>query len=119
MTGVFSADFFNDNIGIVIGGNYEEQSDNSANKAITNDGGKTWKLIGVNQGFGYASCVQFFPDSNGESIMSVGTTGIYSSNNQGENWNKLSDDKDIFTLRFQNSNTVILAGKNKLVRMKF
>lgn len=119
MTGIFSADFLNEKTGIVVGGNYEIQSDNNANKAITFDGGKTWKLIGIKQGFGYASCVQFFPDSNGESIMSVGTTGIYSSNNQGENWNKLSDDKDIFTLRFQNSNTVFLAGKNKLVRMKF
>lgn len=118
MTGIFSADFINEKTGIIVGGNYETQSDNKANKAITFDGGQTWKLIGINQGFGYASCVQFVPDSSGKRIISVGTTGIYSSNNQGENWNKLSDDKDIFTLRFQNSNTAILAGKNKLVRMK-
>lgn len=118
MTGIFSADFINEKTGIIVGGNYETQSDNNANKAITFDGGQTWKLIGINQGFGYASCVQFVPDSSGNRIISVGTTGIYSSNNQGENWNKLSEDKDIFTLRFQNSNTAILAGKNKLVRMK-
>lgn len=118
MTGIFSADFINEKTGIIVGGNYETQSNNKANKAITFDGGQTWKLIGINQGFGYASCVQFVPDSSGKRIISVGTTGIYSSNNQGENWNKLSDDKDIFTLRFQNSNTAILAGKNKLVRMK-
>ena len=118
MTGIFSADFINEKTGIIVGGNYETQSDNKANKAITFDGGQTWKLIGINQGFGYASCVQFVPDSSGKRIISVGTTGIYSSNNQGENWNKLFDDKDIFTLRFQNSNTAILAGKNKLVRMK-
>ena len=118
MTGIFSADFINEKTGIIVGGNYETQSDNKANKAITFDGGQTWKLIGINQGFGYASCVQFVPDSSGKRIISVGTTGIYSSNNQGENWNKLSEDKDIFTLRFQNSNTAILAGKNKLVRMK-
>jgi photosystem II stability/assembly factor-like uncharacterized protein len=118
MTGIFSADFINEKTGIIVGGNYETQSDNKANKAITFDGGQTWKLIGINQGFGYASCVQFVPDSSGKRIISVGTTGIYSSNSQGENWNKLSDDKDIFTLRFQNFNTAILAGKNKLVRMK-
>jgi photosystem II stability/assembly factor-like uncharacterized protein len=118
MTGIFSADFQDEKTGIIVGGNYETQSDNKSNKAITFDGGQTWKLIGVKQGFGYASCVQFVPDSSGKRIISVGTTGIYSSNNQGENWNKLSEDKDIFTLRFQNSNTAILAGKNKLVRMK-
>ena len=28
MTGIFSADFFNENIGFVVGGNYENQSDN-------------------------------------------------------------------------------------------
>lgn len=119
MTGIFSADFLNEKIGIIVGGNYENQLDNKANKAITFDGGQTWKLIGINQGFGYASCVQFVPDSNGNSIMSVGTTGIYSSNNQGENWKKLSEDKDIYTFRFQNSKIAYLAGKNKLVRMIF
>ena len=119
MTGIFSADFLNEKTGIIVGGNYELQSDNNSNKAITFDGGQTWKLVGINQGFGYASCVQFVPNTNGKNILSVGTTGIYSSTNQGENWNKLSDDKDLFTLRFQDSNTAFLAGKNKLVRMKF
>lgn len=118
MTGVFSADFFNDNIGIVVGGNYEEQSDNSANKAITYDGGKTWKLIGVNEGFGYASCVQFVPNSNGNDLVTVGTSGIYYSNSQGASWERLTYDKELFTFRFQNDTTAFLAGKNKLIRMK-
>jgi len=119
MTGIFSADFLNEKTGIIVGGNYEVQSDNKANKAITFDGGQTWKLIGINQGFGYASCVQFFPNSNGKKIISIGTTGIYSSDNQGVDWNKLSDDKELFTIRFQDANTAILAGKNKMVRFKF
>lgn len=117
MTGIFSADFLNEKIGIIVGGNYEVQSDNNKNKAITFNGGQTWKLIGNNQGFGYASCVQFFPHSNGKKIISVGTTGIYSSFDQGDNWEKVADDKELFTIRFQNSKTAILAGKNKLVRM--
>jgi photosystem II stability/assembly factor-like uncharacterized protein len=118
MTGVFSADFFNENIGIVVGGNYEEQSDNSANKAITFDAGKTWKLIGVNEGFGYASCVQFIPYSKGNSLISIGTTGLFYSNNQGASWEKLIEDKDLYTIRFQNGSTAFAAGKNKLVRIK-
>jgi len=119
MTGIFSADFVNEKIGIIVGGNYEAQLDNNANKAITFDGGQTWKLIAINQGFGYSSCVQFFPNSDGNKIISVGTTGIFSTNNQGDTWNKLADDKDTYTLRFKDSNTAFLAGKNKLVRMKF
>lgn len=119
MTGIFSGDFLNEKTGIIVGGNYDAQSDNNANKAITFDGGQTWKLIAINQGFGYSSCVQFFPNSDGNKIISVGTTGIFSTNNQGDTWNKLSDDKDTYTLRFKDSNTAFLAGKNKLVRMKF
>lgn len=117
MTGIFSTDFLNENIGIVVGGNYEEQSDNSANKAITNDGGKTWKLIGVNEGFGYASCVQFKPHSNGKELLTVGTTGVYFSNSQGTSWEKLADDKELFTVRFQNDTTAFAAGKNKLIKI--
>lgn len=117
MTGIFSADFFDEKTGIVVGGNYEEQSDNSANKAITNDGGKTWKLIGVNEGFGYASCVQFAPNSNGNELITVGTTGVYFSNSQGAFWDKLTDEKELFTLRFKNDSTAFAAGKNKLIRI--
>lgn len=117
MTGIFSADFLNKNTGIVVGGNYEEQSDNSANKAITYDGGKTWKLIGVNEGFGYASCVQFIPNSNGNRLVSVGTTGVFYSNSQGSSWEKLLEDKELFTIRFQNKKTAFAAGKNKLLRI--
>jgi photosystem II stability/assembly factor-like uncharacterized protein len=119
MTGVFSADFLNEKTGIIVGGNYEIQSDNSANKALTFDGGLTWKLVGISQGFGYASCVQYSPETSGEFIISIGTTGIYNSIDQGDNWNKISEDKDFFTIRFQDSKTAILAGKNKMVRIKF
>ena len=119
MTGIFSADFYSENIGIIVGGNYEEQSDNAENKAITKDGGKTWKLIGVNEGFGYASCVQFVPNSRGNKLVSVGTTGLFCSGNQGTSWEKLSEDKELYTIRFQNDTIAFAAGKNKLVCIKF
>lgn len=119
MTGIFSADFLDKKTGIIVGGNYDQQMDNNSNKAITFDGGQTWKLIGENQGFGYASCVQFLPNSKGNGIISVGTTGIYRSNNFGQNWYQLSDDRDFFTIRFKDANTGILAGKNKMVKINF
>lgn len=119
MTGIFSVDFFNENKGIVVGGNYEEQFNNSANKAITKDGGKTWKLIGINEGFGYASCVQFIPYSNGNGLVTIGTTGIYLSNDQGNTWKKLSDEKNLFTISFRNNASAIAAGLDKLIRISF
>lgn len=117
MTGIFTADFYNDKIGFAAGGNYENQEDNSQNKALTTNGGKTWKLVGENQGFGYASCVQFVPNSEGKELFSVGGTGVYFSNNFGEKWTKLSDNKDFYTVRFKNDSVAYAAGRNKIVKI--
>lgn len=117
MTGIFSADFYNENLGFAVGGNYEKQADNSANKAITFDGGKTWKLTGVNEAFGYASCVQFSPSKN--ELVAVGTSGVFYSFDQGETWKKIMDDKDLYTIRFQNDSTAFAAGRNKMIRINF
>lgn len=118
MTGAFSMDFYNKKKGIVVGGNYENQKDNSANKAITKDGGKTWKLIAQNEAFGYASCVQFMPKSNGKVVYTCGTSGVYYSTNSGRNWHKILEDTDFYTLRFSGTKYIYLAGKNKVTKIK-
>lgn len=117
MTGVFSADFYDAKIGCIAGGNYESPNQNFGNKAMTFDGGKTWRLIAENSGPGYISCVQFVPNSKGKELMTVGATGIYYSNDSGNNWMKLSSDPSLYTLRFVNTKTAIAAGKNKLIRI--
>lgn len=119
MTGIFTADFYDEQLGCVAGGNYEKQSQNFQNKAITFDGGKTWKLIGENTGFGYASCIQFFPESKGEKLLSVGGTGIFVSIDKGTTWTQLSSDNSFYTIRFIDPKTAILAGKNKMVKVTF
>jgi photosystem II stability/assembly factor-like uncharacterized protein len=119
MTGAFCADFYDASIGIIAGGNYEKPDQNFQNKAVTTDGGKTWKLIADHQGFGYASCVQYLPHSNGKSIASVGATGLFYSRDGGETWQKLADDKDLLTLRFIDDHTAIATGKNRIVKITF
>ena len=119
MTGIFTADFYDENIGIVAGGDYEIQNQNSGNKAITNDGGKTWQLVAENGGFGYASCVQYVPKSDGKQLVCVGGTGIHYSSDSGKTWIKIADDNGFYTLRFIDATTAIAAGKNKLVRLRF
>ncbi|WP_338409661.1 sialidase family protein, partial [uncultured Flavobacterium sp.] len=119
MTGIFTADFYNDTIGFVSGGNYEKPNNNTFNKAITFDGGKTWKLVSNGLGFGYASCVQFIPNSKGKSLVSVGSSGIQLSNDFGNYWMKLNSDNDLYTLRFLDSTTAFAAGKNKIVKLVF
>lgn len=118
MTGIFTADFYNETIGIVSGGDYEKPNQNFKNKAITKDGGTTWSLISENQSFGYASCIQFGPNSNGNKIISVGANGIFFSADMGQNWTQISTDPTLYTIRFINSKTAIAAGKNKIIRIK-
>ncbi len=118
MTGAFSMDFYNKRKGIIVGGNYENQKDNSINKAITKDGGKTWKIVSKDKAFGYASCVQFMPKSRGKVLYTCGTSGVYYSTNFGQKWTKLVDDMDFYTLRFSGKNNIYLAGKNKVTKIK-
>lgn len=119
MTGIFSADFYDENIGFIVGGNYEKPELNSKNKALTINGGKTWTLIGDNTGFGYASCVQFVPESGGKQLVTVGFSGLQYSSDNGATWKQFSKDKDLYTIRFIDNNMAIAAGKNKIVRIKF
>ncbi|MGV3696017.1 YCF48-related protein [Flavobacterium sp.] len=119
MTGIFTADFYNDKIGVVAGGDYENKEQNFQNKAMTFDGGKTWELIADNSAFGYASCVQFVPHSQGKQLVCVGTSGLYYSADTGKTWKQLLDDKTLYTIRFLNQNTAFAAGKNKIVRIDF
>ena len=119
MTGIFTADFYDEKNGIIAGGNYEKLNQNFGNKAITKNGGKTWKLISENQGFGYASCIQYIPNSDVKKLICVGATGIFYSNDSAKTWTKLSDNKNLFTLRFVNENTAIAAGKNCMLRLNF
>lgn len=119
MTGIFTADFYNDKIGFIAGGNYEKPNQNFQNKAFTKDGGKTWKLVGENQGFGYASCVQFVPNSNGEQLVSVGASGLFYSKDKGTTWQQLSSDSSLYTIRFVDNVTAIAAGKDKIIRINF
>lgn len=119
MTGIFSADFYDEKIGFIAGGNYEKPNQNFLNKAITFDGGKTWKLVAENEGFGYASCVQFVPNSNGKALVCVGAKGLFYSNDFGNSWKQFSTDATLYTIRFINNHEAVAAGKDKIIRITF
>lgn len=119
MTGVFTADFYDQRNGVAAGGNYEMPEQNFGNKIITHDGGKTWQLIAEKQGFGYASCIQYVPDSRGEQLVTVGATGLHYSNDSGNSWKQLLVSKDLYTIRFINANTAVAAGHNQLLLLHF
>ncbi len=116
--GIYSIDFYDENLGVAVGGDYTSPENNAANKAITTDGGKTWNLIADGREPGYKSCVQFVPGSNGKEIVALGFTGISYSNDRGATWNELSDEP-FFTIRFQNDTIAYAAGKNRIAKLVF
>ncbi|WP_443633512.1 oxidoreductase [Candidatus Marifrigoribacter sp. Uisw_064] len=118
MTGIYSVDFYNENTGIIFGGDWEDQESNEGNKAITHNGGKTWKLISNGKGPGYRSSVSFIPGTNGKGIVAVGSPGISISEDQGDTWAELSDE-GFYTIEFVNDSIAFASGRNKISKLYF
>ena len=116
--GIYSIDFWNEYLGIAIGGDYTNPEGKTANKAITKDGGKTWTLIADGQEPSYKSCVQFVPNSAGKEIIAIGFTGISYSSDIGKTWKSLSDES-FYTIRFVNDSIAYAAGKNRISKLTF
>lgn len=116
--GGYSLDFYDENKGFIIGGDYTEPEENQANKATTKDGGKTWKLVAVGQEPGYKSSVKYVPGKDGKELIAVGFTGISYSKDAGKTWKTLSSE-GFFTLRFLNDSIAYAAGKNRIAKLKF
>ena len=116
MTGIFTADFFDENRGIIMGGNWEEKLNLTATKALTKDGGKTWNLVDNNSLPGYISCVKYIPESKGKKLIAVSSEGIYYSINEGNKWNKISDN-GYFSIQFTNKSSAWLSGHQKIAKM--
>ena len=114
--GIYSIDFSNKNNGIIIGGDYSKPLENTANKAITKDGGKTWELIANRQNPNYKSCVQYVPNTNGKEIFAVGKTGVSFSNDGGFSWKKISNES-YYAIQFLDKNTAWLSGNNKIGKL--
>ena len=116
--GIYSIDFYDENLGVAIGGDYTNPDANRANKAITTDGGKTWQLIADGQNPQYKSCVQFVPNSEGKEMVAIGFTGIAYSSDRGMTWKQLSD-ASFYTVRFLNDSIAYAAGRNSIAKLMF
>ena len=118
MTGIYSIDFFDENTGIIFGGNWDKKDFNEGNKAITRDGGKTWKLISNGAGPGYRSSVKFVPNSKGEGVIAVGSPGISYSPDQGDSWSELSTE-GFYAIEFVNDSVAFASGQDKISKLIF
>ena len=117
-TGMYSLDFYDENHGFAIGGDYTDANANQKNKIVTNDGGKTWQVVADGSGPGYRSCVQYVPNSNAQQLVAIGFKGIDYSADAGQTWKHLSDE-GFYTLRFLNDSTAYAAGNGRISKLSF
>lgn len=119
LTGIYSIDFADENNGIIFGGNSENKTSSEKNKAITKDGGKTWKLVGDGEEPAYRSSVKYIPGTNARGIVAVGSPGgISYSGDGGESWTQLSDE-GFHAIEFVNDSIAFASGDNKISRLVF
>jgi photosystem II stability/assembly factor-like uncharacterized protein len=116
--GGYSIAFHDENLGMIIGGDYTAPEENKGNKAISIDGGKTWELIAEGEEPGYKSYVGFVPNSEARHLVAVGFSGISYSKDQGHSWEQLSEE-GFYTLRFLNDSTAYAAGKGRIAKLSF
>ena len=118
-TGIYSIDFYDKNFGIAVGGDYTKQAENINNIATTNDGGETWQIQASGKNGGYKTCVKFRPKSKGKDIIAVGDQNIEFSNDYGKTWKIISEEKGLYACEWIDENSLVFAGKNRIIKMKF
>ena len=118
MTGIYSIDFWDEQHGIIVGGDWGNKTFAEGNKAITSDGGKTWKLVSNGEGPGYRSCVQYVPGTKGKGIVSVGTPGISYTADGGNSWTQLSKEP-FYAIQFVNDSIAFASGAQRVSKLIF
>ncbi|MBT0608890.1 WD40/YVTN/BNR-like repeat-containing protein [Aequorivita echinoideorum] len=118
MTGIYSIDFYDAKTGIIFGGDWENKKLNEGNKAVTKDGGKTWKLIANGKEPGYRSSVKYVPETEGQGIVAIGSPGISVSGDGGKSWNEISKE-GFFAIEFVNDSVAFASGNNRISKLLF
>jgi photosystem II stability/assembly factor-like uncharacterized protein len=84
-TGIFSIAFRDRQHGVIVGGNYRQESEALDNAAFTADGGATWTLVKDHGLSGFRSVVAFLPGAE-RSLIAIGPSGADLSSDDGHTW---------------------------------
>ncbi|HQV00142.1 MAG TPA: hypothetical protein PLO59_03225 [Bacteroidia bacterium] len=109
MHGIYTACAQNQNI-FIGGGDYNNKSYNHCNKAVSNNGGISFKLVANGKPPGIISCAQYVPHKS-KNLLALSLPGIYYSKNNGTSWKLIDAQANYYTCRFSPSGKVCyLAG---------
>lgn len=110
-TGAFSVDFYDASHGVVVGGDYQKDKENTNNVLLTDDGGKSWRKPS-RPVFGYRSGVIWYDFQN---AFATGTSGTDVTKDGGKSWYHISDESFNAIQKAKSGNLVILAGNKGLI----
>lgn len=110
-TGAFSVDFYDQNNGVVVGGDYQKDKENSNNVLLSNDGGKTWQKP-AKPVFGFRSGVIWY---DGQNCFATGTSGTDVSRDKGRNWYHISDESFNVIKKAKQGTLVLIAGNKGVI----
>jgi photosystem II stability/assembly factor-like uncharacterized protein len=103
-SGIFSIAFRDALHGIVVGGDYRNESAAVDNAAITEDGGRTWKAVSGLSGF--RSVVAYRPGAKTSELVAIGPQGADYSIDDGRSWTALPGAAGLHTFAFARSGRV-------------
>jgi photosystem II stability/assembly factor-like uncharacterized protein len=112
-SGIFSIAMYDDQFGLIVGGNYEKPNEAKDNMAFTTNGGVSWTLA---QGLtGYRSAITYI---DRRKIIAVGSNGTDLTTDGGETWNKIGSE-DLNAVAAKGKNAVWAVGaKGMVVKLK-
>ena len=85
-SGIFSIAFRDARHGVAVGGEYTKPKTPTDNVALTDDGGRTWRLARGPLPVAYLSGVAYVPGADGRNVVAVGLAGTAISRNGGDSW---------------------------------
>lgn len=88
-SGVFSVKFCTPQVGVAVGGDYQQPEQRSTVACFTRDGGQSWQTA-VSMPGGFRSATAFTPYKGKRLWISVGPNGTDASDDDGEHWYPLS-----------------------------
>ena len=113
-TGPFSIAFYSATTGIVVGGDYKEDTNKDRNSFLTNDGGKTW-FAPQTAPNGFKSAVVY---CSKKQLISTGTSGTDLSTDGGKNWIAIGKESFNAVQKAKRGNAIYLAGdKGKIAKL--
>jgi len=86
-SGIFSVHFKDAENGMVVGGDYQEESATLKTAALTYDGGKTWRLVG-SKSLPFQSCVEVISRQGKGGYVTTGPAGTFVTET-GVLWNRI------------------------------